>query len=139
MITIHIFNKAGTFAENKDIARDLRMKKIIPALKQNQKIIIDFDKVEAATQSFIHALISDILRKYGPAILEQISFKSCNITVKKIIEIVIILIVFLPNMSNNSLFLLHTSPALNEFGELDYLSKPKSSHIILYHIQKFWA
>ncbi|MBI1883801.1 MAG: STAS-like domain-containing protein [Chlamydiae bacterium] len=90
MKSISIFNKAGTFAENKDIARDIRINEIIPALTCNEEITLDFEGVEAATQSFVHALISDILRKYGiDHALEHILFKSCNETVKKIIGIVV--------------------------------------------------
>ena len=46
-------------------------------------------KVEAATQSFIHALIRDVLRNYGNGALDQITFKSCNETIKKIVNIVV--------------------------------------------------
>ncbi len=89
MKNIIIFNKAGAFAENKDVARNIRLKEIIPAIVQGEEVTLDFDKVDAATQSFIHALISDILRKHGADVLDHIVFKSCNVTVKKIIEIVV--------------------------------------------------
>ena len=85
MTHLKIFKYAGSFAENKDIARDIRLNKLIPALEKKQNIVLDFEKVEGATQSFIHALISDILRNYGNDILERITFKSCNETIKKII------------------------------------------------------
>ena len=88
MKTIRVFDRAGAFAENKDVARDIRLKEIIPAFKKNEEIVLDFSDVDAATQSFIHALISDILRKYGSGALERIAFRSCNETVKKIIGIV---------------------------------------------------
>lgn len=89
MKRILIFDKAGEFAENKDVARDIRLQEIIPALKENEEVVLDFEKVGAATQSFIHALISDILRNYGNDVLERITFKSCNDTIKKIINIVV--------------------------------------------------
>lgn len=88
MITINIFKNVGAFAENKDIARDLRIKKIIPALEKNQEIVLDFENVEGATQSFIHALISDLFRKYGNVVLDKIHFKSCTKTIQEIISIV---------------------------------------------------
>lgn len=89
MKKIIIFDKVGEFAENKDIARDIRLQEIIPALEKNEEVILDFEKVGAATQSFIHALISDALRNYGNDVLERITFKSCNDTIKKIINIVV--------------------------------------------------
>ena len=78
----------GSFAENKDIARDIRLTKIIPTIEKNQGVILNFEKIEGATQSFMHALISDVIRKYGAEVLDKIVFKNCNETVRKIIDIV---------------------------------------------------
>lgn len=89
MKKIIIFERVGAFAENKDIARDIRLQEIIPALEQKEEVVLDFEKVDAATQSFIHALISDVLRNYGNDVLDRVAFKSCNETVKKIINIVV--------------------------------------------------
>jgi len=86
---IKIVDIAGSFAENKDLARETRLTKIIPALEKNEEVILNFEEIEGATQSFIHALISDIIRKYGSEVLEKISFKNCNDAVKKIINIVV--------------------------------------------------
>ncbi|MBI4679575.1 MAG: STAS-like domain-containing protein [Elusimicrobia bacterium] len=85
---ISIFDKAGAFAENKDVARDIRALEILPALEKGEEVVLDFDRVDAATQSFIHALISDVIRKHGGSALDRLAFKSCNDTVKKIISIV---------------------------------------------------
>ncbi len=89
MIQIQLFKEVGAFAENKDIARDIRLNKLIPALEKGETIVLDFENVDGATQSFIHALISDLMRKYGNAVLDKIQFKSCNGTVKAIISIVV--------------------------------------------------
>ena len=88
MKEIKIFDYTGDFAENKDIAREIRIKQIIPILEQKDKVIIDFEKVRSTTQSFIHALISDVIRKRGAGALNNIYFKNCNDIIKKIIEIV---------------------------------------------------
>ncbi len=88
MSNINISKTAGIFAENKDIARDLRIKRIIPALDKGEEIVIDFAGVEGATQSFIHALISDLIRNYGNEVLDRIIFRNCHPTIKKIITIV---------------------------------------------------
>lgn len=89
MKNIIIFDRAGAFAENKDVARDIRKQEIIPALDKNDEVVLDFQRVNGATQSFIHALISEILRKYGTDILDRIVFKSCNDTIRQIINIVV--------------------------------------------------
>lgn len=88
MKEINIFEFSGAFAENKDTAKEIRIKTIIPAIENNEEIILNFTGVDGTTQSFIHALISDIIRKYGTNSLEIISFKNCNENIKKIINIV---------------------------------------------------
>ena len=86
---INLFESVGSFAENKDIARGIRINSIIPALDRNEKVILNFDNIESTTQSFIHALISDIIRIKGIEALDKIFFKNCNNKIKKIIEIVV--------------------------------------------------
>lgn len=88
MTHIKLFKLIGSFAENKDIARDIRLNQLIPAIEKNGLVVLDFENVEGATQSFVHALISDLLRKYGSVVLDKIQFKSCNDTIKGIISIV---------------------------------------------------
>ena len=87
-ISIVIRTKAGSFAENKDIARELRTKHIIPALERNETVIIDFSGVTGATQSFMHALISDAVRKFGEEVFDRLKFKNCNPVIKEVVSIV---------------------------------------------------
>lgn len=89
MKNIALFSRVGAFAENKDIARNIRVNEIIPALNSGEEVVLDFENIEAATQSFVHALISDVMRKFGSEALDRMSFKSCSPTVKKIIGIVV--------------------------------------------------
>jgi len=88
MKEIHLFPLVGSFAENKDIAREIRLEKIMPFIR-NEDIMLNFEKIEGATQSFIHALISDVIRKYGPEIIDKFYFKNCNENIQKIITIVV--------------------------------------------------
>lgn len=87
-MTVKIIKVAGEFAENKDVARNIRLNKIIPALKNKQQIILDFAGVSGTTQSFIHALISDAIRKFGNDAYELVLFKDCSPVVKEVINIV---------------------------------------------------
>lgn len=89
MITIDIKKEAGVFAENKDVAARLRERIILPALRQTEEVTLNFTAVEGATQSFVHALISEALREFGPDVLDHIIFKGCNDTVRQIVTIVI--------------------------------------------------
>lgn len=86
---INIFDYTGDFAEDKDKARFIRKNIIVPALIENQEIILDFKNVSSATQSFIHALIREIIKDYGVDILDKILFKNCNEKLQKLISIVI--------------------------------------------------
>ena len=88
MIKITLLPIVGSFAENKDKAKELRTKKINPALKKGESVELDFNGVTSATQSFIHALLSQLIRQYGIDVLDKIDFRNCNNTVRKIIEIV---------------------------------------------------
>ena len=38
MKTIRLFPVTGSFAENKDIARDIRVKEIVPSLEKNEEV-----------------------------------------------------------------------------------------------------
>lgn len=88
MISIGIKNAAGTFAENKDVARDLRVTMLMPALERGETVILDFSGTKGATQSFVHSLISEAFRKYGEKTLDLIQFKDCNGIIQQIITIV---------------------------------------------------
>ena len=89
MIEIKLLPIVGSFAENKDLAREIRLEKIIPSLEKEQEIALNFKGIDSATQSFIHALISDLIRNYGIEVLDKIYFKNCNEIIKKIINIVV--------------------------------------------------
>ncbi|MFH1428358.1 MAG: STAS-like domain-containing protein [Candidatus Margulisiibacteriota bacterium] len=86
---IQLYPIVGSFAENKDLARALRLKEIIPAIDNNKTVILNFEGIDSATQSFIHALISDLIRKYGVKVLDSILFKNCNEITQRIISIVV--------------------------------------------------
>ncbi len=86
---IDMKERAGSFAQDKDAAKRIREEELMPALDQEQEIILDFTGVEGATQSFIHALISDLIRKRGAGVLDQLLFKGCEPTIQKVIEVVV--------------------------------------------------
>lgn len=85
---IKLIDYTGDFAENKDVARDIRVNKILPELAQEGSVVLDFQGITAATQSFVHALISDVVRKYSDKVYDVIEFKNCSPSVKQIIGIV---------------------------------------------------
>lgn len=88
MNEIRLVDKVGSFAENKDIAREIRLNAIIPILEKGEEIILNFEGIDSTTQSFIHALLSDLIRKYGVEVVDKLQFKSCSLTVQKMISLV---------------------------------------------------
>lgn len=86
--TIKMLKFAGEFIENKDIAKKLRVEVIMPSLSKGYQIIIDFEGVSGATQSFIHALISDPIREYKDVAFENLLYKHANVDIKGIVSIV---------------------------------------------------
>ena len=88
MIEVNLLELTGSFAENKDKAKDIRIDNIMPTLKDGGDVTLNFSGVGSTTQSFIHALISDPIRQFGGDILDRIIFKNCNDKIQKIIGIV---------------------------------------------------
>ena len=88
METIKMLEQVGDFAENKDTAKDIRINRLLPALEEGKAMTFDFDGVKGATQSFIHALISDALRKYPEVVYDNVFYKNANEEIQKIITIV---------------------------------------------------
>ena len=88
-MTIPIQKICGSFAENKDQAREMRETFIKPSLSKQQSITLDFTGVDSSTQSFIHALISAVFQQHDEAALDKIIFKGCNKAVQSLVTTVI--------------------------------------------------
>lgn len=56
-------------------------------LAKGYEVVFDFSGVEV-TQSFVDALIGELVLKRGPEVLAQMVFKSCSDEVRAIIEFV---------------------------------------------------
>ncbi|NUU19526.1 STAS-like domain-containing protein [Cellulomonas humilata] len=78
---------AGSFAGDKDAAARIREDHLLPALTRGKRAVLDFEGVDLATQSFIHALIASVIREH-PEWLGSIDFVNCNESVQSLIEIV---------------------------------------------------
>jgi hypothetical protein len=84
--TIKIRPVAGTLlAETKDEAKELRVKKILPALEAGEVVTLDFSEVGFATQSYVHALISEAIRRYGDDAFDRLLFKGCTEEVQQVV------------------------------------------------------
>src|SRR3712207_4538378 len=88
MIRLRIADAAGDFAGDKDIAKRLREEEIKPALSAGKQVVLDFERVEFATQSFIHALVSQMIRSEEFDALALLTFENCTPSLRALIEIV---------------------------------------------------
>src|SRR5260221_9125012 len=88
-MTVHVLKDATAFAEDKDVAAEIRENCLRPAMDAGEAVVLDFTGVRLTTQSFIHALISDVLRRNGEGVLELITFKGCNRVVRGVIKTVV--------------------------------------------------
>lgn len=79
----------GDLAEDKDYARELRLNTILPLLEKDNTVVLDFRNIKYVTQSFVHALIGEALKRYGEKVLDKIEFKDCSDQVKSIIWLVV--------------------------------------------------
>jgi hypothetical protein len=77
------------FAENKDEARRIRISTLLPALHRHEHVTLDFAAVAYSTQSFIHALLGEVLQRFGEEVLKNIEFKNCTPQLKSIVELVV--------------------------------------------------
>jgi hypothetical protein len=80
--------KGTTLAENKDEAAELREREVLPTLAARKPVTIDFAGIDTATQSYVHALIADAIRRYGEDAFELLRFKNCSEGVQHIIHTV---------------------------------------------------
>jgi len=88
-MVLSVHSRVGGYAENKDIARDIRIKHILPALAAKFPLVVDFTDVQDATQSFIHACISEAIVKFGEDALKLLEFRGCCSVVKSNIRTVV--------------------------------------------------
>lgn len=86
MISLTIGPSKGTrLAENKDQAQVLRIEHILPTLDRGEIVELDFAGVDVATQSFVHALISEAIRRHGEKAYALLQFKNCSDEVREIV------------------------------------------------------
>lgn len=86
---IRIIEVAGEFAENKDKARYLRENFIKQAMNKGEGMILDFSGVDSTTQSFVHAMLSDVISTHKETALELLEFKGCNGAVRSLVTTVV--------------------------------------------------
>jgi hypothetical protein len=88
-ITIKLHAGISEFTDDKDEAKRIRIQIILPALEKNQRVILDFKKVKSSTQSFVHALLGEVLQRFKEPALNKMEFRNCAPLMKSLIELVV--------------------------------------------------
>jgi hypothetical protein len=89
-VTIEIEPLPGTsIAEEKEVARFWREELILPALRRDEEVELDFERTQVVTQSFIHALLAEVICRFEERALELLEFRRCSSDVRQVIETVI--------------------------------------------------
>lgn len=89
-LVVFLFEETGPIAEDKRIARILREDRILPTiLNTSCDVVIDCDGVELATQSFVHALISQVIQIHPDAGTARIIYRNCSEEVRAVISTVV--------------------------------------------------
>jgi hypothetical protein len=60
----------------------------MPALSKGYEVVVDFGGISGATQSFIHALISDPIREFRNVAFDKLLYRNANADIREIISIV---------------------------------------------------
>lgn len=85
---IDMYNYCGERCEVKLEAINLRERKIIPAIKKGEIVILDFSHAITATHSFLTALLADPIKILGLKSYKQIKIIGANETIRTIIDFV---------------------------------------------------
>lgn len=85
---LDMYNYCGERCEVKLEAINLRERKIIPAIKKGETVILDFSHAITATHSFLTALLADPIKILGLKSYKQIKIIGANETIRTVIDFV---------------------------------------------------
>lgn len=86
---LNVRNYFGRYAEEKTRAIDIRDTKIIPAVDDNQILLIDFEDVVSAPHSFLSALLAVPIRRYGMSAYKMIKIINAEPEIRETIDYIL--------------------------------------------------
>lgn len=69
---ISVRNYFGKYAEDKDLAKKIRDKYILPALEENKTLTLDFEEIISAPHSLLNAMLATPIERLGLAAYKKI-------------------------------------------------------------------
>jgi hypothetical protein len=82
---VRVFNYFGRYAEDKDAAIKFRDQRLIPAIKQGKKLLLDFAEVETAPHSFLNAMLATPVTMLGLKAYQFVQVRNASGIIHEII------------------------------------------------------
>lgn len=75
--------------EDKVAAAEMRQATLLPALARGEQVTFDFGGMGMVTQGWMHSLFVEAMLLHGEDVLERLTFKNCNETVRAVVGLVV--------------------------------------------------
>ncbi|MEW8690332.1 MAG: DUF4325 domain-containing protein [Candidatus Thiodiazotropha endolucinida] len=84
-----INNYFGPFAEDKTAAISLRDRRIIPAIQEGKKVVVDFDEIKSCPHSFLSALLATPIKILGMSAYKKIRILNASPEIRETIDYIL--------------------------------------------------
>lgn len=88
-VRVHVAPDARALAVDRPRARRLADEQVAPLLAEGRSVQLDFSGTRVATQSFCHALLSELFREHGVELLDRVRFIACSAQVEPLIRLAV--------------------------------------------------
>lgn len=85
-LKLQLFSEFGSFAANGTIGNEFRVSKIEPFWQTHDKIILDFQGIHSMTDSFVNALVGNLVEAHPEDFKEKLKFQNCSPLVRSFIK-----------------------------------------------------
>ncbi len=86
---LSIYNYFGTYPEDKSAAISFRDKRLIPALNQGKRVLLDFANVESSPHSFLSAMLATPFKRLGMAAYKRIKYLNASPEIRETIDFIL--------------------------------------------------
>jgi hypothetical protein len=85
---ISVRNYFGKYAEDKDLAKKIRDKYILPALAENKTLTIDFEEIISAPHSLLNAMLATPIERLGLAAYKKIKIINASPDIRETLDFI---------------------------------------------------
>lgn len=88
-LNVAIENHFGRYAENKEEAIHFRDTQLLPAVQSGKDILLDFNRVELSTHSFLSALLATPITQLGMRAYKRIRVTNATPEIRETIDYIL--------------------------------------------------